>query len=159
MVATTSCRCKPAHWRHHTVFKSHTPDGCRSLQRSSLGDGHRGYTTTHWQPMQAITHVWVLRLEPGPLHGGKENAALPVQQPRNAVAAICHKLMLCGACMGQLTLPPWMHGAQPCHTRHATHECRPAERLSELVSSRPQHSVASIHSHLASGCNGSYSGL
>ena len=82
--------------------------------------------------MQAITHVWVLRLEPGPLHGGKETVALSVQQPLNAVAALCHQLMLCGACMGQLARAPWMNGAQPCHDRHATRERRHSERLSGL---------------------------
>ena len=155
--ATSGSRT-PLHWRRHTVSMRHTPHGCRSRQRGSLGVGHRGYTTAHWQPMQAITHVWVMRLEPGPLHGGKETAALSAQQPLNAVAALCHQLMLCGACMGQLSRAHWMNGAQPCRVRHAAHNRRPAERLSGLVSSRPQHSVASIRSRLASWCNGSHSG-
>ena len=142
----------------HTVILRRTPAGCRSRQRSSLGVGHRGYTTTHWQPMQAITHVWMLILEPGSLHGGKETAARSVRQPLNAVAAICQQPMLCGACMGQLAWAPWMSRAQPCDARHAAHERRPSKRLNGSVISRPQHSVASASSHLASWCNGQHSG-
>ena len=136
------------------VIMRQTPDGCRSRQRSSLGVGHRGYTTAHWQPMHAITPVWVLRLEPGPLHGGNETTALSARQPLNALAAICHQLMIYGACMGQLTWAPWTSRAQPRHARHATHKCRSAKRSNGLVISRPQHSVASTSSHLASWCNG-----
>ena len=137
-----------------TVIMRQTPDGCRSRQRSSLGAGHRGYTTTHWQPMHAITHAWVLRLEPGPLHGGNETTALSARQPLNALAAICHQLMLYGAFMGQLTWAPWASRAQPRHARHATHERRRANRLSGLVISRPRQPGASTISYLASWCNG-----